>query len=390
LPPPVARVETGRPPVERVGTGAPPVELVETPHPLVEPVETPHPLVELVETLVPACFRLSLVLTAIVVLIGLVGALIFGAADFLGGVAAKRISSIRVTAIAAVAGLVALLLALPFVGGEWSADALLYGAISGITGAGSIVLLYACLAIGPMSILSPLTAVVSAIVPMTAGLLRGERLEPLAYLALGLALVAVVLVGFVPERNAVRPSAKALAMATGSGALIGTFMILIDLTPDDSGLVPLIANRAVNATIMVTTIAVLALITVRRSRLSLVEPVETPPLVELVETSSEQRHLHASPRALDPSTMVAETHSPHPWLAGLKLAIICGILDAVANSLLLLGLRLGELTIMSVLTAMYSAGTIILAAIVLKERLTPSQIVGLVLALAAAAMLATV
>ena len=340
------------------------------------------------------CLRLSLVLTAIVVVIGLGGALIFGAADFLGGLASKRISSIRVTAIAAVAGLVVLVAALPLVGGEWSAEALFYGGISGITGAGAIVLLYACLAIGPMSILSPLTAVVSAIVPMTAGLLRGERLEPLGYLALGLALVAVVLVGFVPEKNAVRPSTKALVMATGSGALIGAFMILIDLTPNDSGLVPLIANRAVNTTIMIATIAVLALVAARSrsrrlsgsSQLSGSNPYSGSSLsrpAELVEASN------VNPIA-DPSTMVAETHSPHPWLAGMKLAIICGVLDAVANSLLLLGLRLGELTIMSVLTAMYSAGTIILAAIVLKERLTPSQVVGLVLALTAAAMLAVV
>ncbi|MHA6693452.1 EamA family transporter [Homoserinimonas sp. A520] len=325
-------------------------------------------------------------LTLIVVIIGLGGALIFGAADFLGGLASKRISSIRVTAIAAVAGLIVLLLALPLIGGEWSREAILYGGLSGISGAGAIVLLYACLAIGPMSILSPLTAVVSAIVPMTAGLIRGERLEPPGYLALGLALVAVVLVGFVPEKNAVRPSAKALAMATGSGALIGVFMILIDLTPDDSGLLPLIANRSVNAAIMVATIAVLALVAARRrptsSWSSELGGSSSSRPAELVEAGSNVK--------ADPSTMVAETHSPHPWLSGLKLAIICGVLDAVANALMLLGLRLGELTIMSVLTAMYSAGTIILAAVVLKERLAPSQVAGLVLALAAAAMLAVV
>ena len=327
-------------------------------------------------------------LTLIVVLIGLSGALIFGAADFLGGLASRRISSIRVTAMAAVAGLVVLLLALPIIGGKWSDEAMLYGGISGVTGAGAIVLLYACLAIGPMSILSPLTAVVSAIVPMTAGLIRGERLEPLGYVALCLALVAVVLVGFVPERNAVRPSAKALAMATGSGALIGAFMILIDLTPDDSGLIPLIANRSINAAIMIATIAVLALVAARRR--SRIENGSSQLSGSSLSRPAELAEAHSSPQPLDPSTMIAETHSPHPWLAGLKLAILCGVLDAVANSLLLLGLRLGELTIMSVLTAMYSAGTIILAAVVLKERLTPSQIAGLVLALAAAAMLAVV
>jgi drug/metabolite transporter (DMT)-like permease len=88
--------------------------------------------------------------------------------------------------------------------------------------------------------------------------------------------------------------------------------------------------------------------------------------------------------------LVETSRARRGFAAGLKLAIFCGVLDAVANAVMLLGLRLGELTIMSVLTAMYSAGTIILAAIVIKERLTPSQIAGLVLALAAAAMLAVV
>jgi drug/metabolite transporter (DMT)-like permease len=76
------------------------------------------------------------------------------------------------------------------------------------------------------------------------------------------------------------------------------------------------------------------------------------------------------------------------WKPGLALAIAGGAIDATANALLLLGLRAGELTIQSVLTALYPAGTIILAAVVLKERIAPVQIVGLVLALVAAAMLA--
>jgi uncharacterized membrane protein len=110
---------------------------------------------------------------------GLTGALIFGAADFLGGLASKRISAIQATAVAAVTGLLALLLAYPFIGGEWSPDAVLWGVLSGVSGAIAISLLYACLAIGPMSILSPLTAVVSAVVPATVGLLGGDRLAPI-------------------------------------------------------------------------------------------------------------------------------------------------------------------------------------------------------------------
>jgi drug/metabolite transporter (DMT)-like permease len=76
------------------------------------------------------------------------------------------------------------------------------------------------------------------------------------------------------------------------------------------------------------------------------------------------------------------------WRPGLGFAVGAGLLDSVANALILFGLRIGELSVMSVLTAMYPAGTILLAATVLRERIAPVQWVGLVLALAAAGMLA--
>ena len=291
--------------------------------------------------------------------LGLTGALIFGSADFFGGLAARRISPLLATAIAAFAGLVVLIILLPVIGGTWSESAVFWGGISGVTGALAISLLYACLAVGPMSILSPLTAVVSAVVPMTFGLLQGDRFAPIGYWALGLALVAVVLVGFVPEKGAVRPSITALLMAVGSGAMIGAFMILIAQTPDDSGLVPLVMNRAVNGTIMFAAVGVLALVTRARRAQAGVVPGQTG-------TSRRSVTLRA----------------------GILLALLCGVVDVVANFLLLLGIRAGDLSVMSVLTAMYPAGTILLAAVVLKERIAPVQWAGLVLALAAAGMLA--
>ncbi|KRC47312.1 hypothetical protein ASE16_18545 [Leifsonia sp. Root227] len=281
--------------------------------------------------------------------LGLVGAFVYGSADFLGGIAARKISAIKVTAIGALSGLVLLFVALPFAGGEWSASAIGWGALSGVTGAVAISLLYACLAIGPMSILSPLTAVVSAVVPMTWGLIGGEQFAPIGYVALGLALVAVVFVGFVPEKGAVRPSLRGILMAVGSGAMIGAFLIIIDQTPDSSGLVPLVLNRAVNGVIMLAVVGVLAL----RSR------------------------------------RVHQTQSrASAWLPGLPFAIACGVLDAAANIVMLFGLRLGDLAAFSVLIALYPAGTIVLAAIVLRERIAPIQWVGLALAVAAAGMLA--
>ncbi len=309
--------------------------------------------------------------------LGLTGAIIFGSADFLGGLAAKRMSSLLVTAVAAASGLVALLLALPFVAGVWSPTAVLWGALSGVSGAIAISLLYACLAIGPMSILSPLTAVVSAVVPMTVGLAGGDRLAPIGYWALGLALVAVVLVGFVPERGAVRPSLLGALMALGSGTMIGAFMVMIDLTPADSGLVPLVLNRGVNATIMFSVVGLLALVSLRRRAL----------LPASSATATIPAGSAASAGSLGPATDA--TRTPRSTLAiGLRLAVACGVVDVVANVLMLLGMRAGDLSVMSVLTAMYPAGTILLAALVLKERIAPVQWLGLALALTAAGMLA--
>lgn len=298
----------------------------------------------------------------ITVALGLVGALVYGAADFLGGLAARRIPVLLATAISAAAGLVALVAFSGFVAGAWSGEAVLWGALSGLAGTVAVALLYASLAIGPMSILSPLTAVVSAVVPVTWGIVGGERLGPLAIGAVALALVAVVLVGFVPEKGAVRPSAVGLAMAVGSGVMIGAFLILIDHTPADSGLVPLLVNRTVSTAVMFGAFGVAVLATRVRARPA--EPSRS-----------------AAASATDDSGSDAVR-------AGLLLALACGVLDATANAVILFGLRVGELSVMSVLIALYPAGTILLAALVLRERVAPVQWIGLALALTAAGILA--
>lgn len=364
-------------------------------------------------------------------LFGLGGALVFGAADFLGGLSSRRISPVRVTAIAALTGLLALLVALPFTSSAWTASAVLWGGLSGVSGALAISLLYASLAIGPMSIISPLTAVISAIVPMTWGLIGGERLGPVGYAALGLALVAVILVGFVPEKGAVRPRLSGILMSVGSGIMIGVFMVLIDATPTRSGLVPLVMNRGVNAALMFSALAVIALWNrgrrsgrplpdatgdvrgdASRSETDRSDPV-TGSFAEIagsivpiphgrseqlldtatVAASADATRATATSATAESATGTSSTSSAaarrRGWPPGLPLAIACGVVDAAGNVLMLTGMRLGDLSVISVLTAMYPAGTIILAAVVLRERIAPVQWVGLALALAAAAMLAT-
>lgn len=327
----------------------------------------------------------------------LTGALVFGAADFLGGLAAKRVSAILVTAVAALAGSAVLVAAYPVLGGSWSAHDVTWGLVSGISGAIGISLLYACLAIGPMSILSPLTAVVAAVVPMVWGLLvSGDRFGPLGYWALGLALLAVVLVGFVPERGAVRPRLRGLLLAVGAGIGIGGFYITIDQTSDESGVVPLLLNRGVTATIMFTVIGVLALVAVSRRAASEVKDERMPqPAVLATNASPEVAGVPASGVEVEPGGAQAASIRGRLRRAlldhrvvGIRLAIACGVVDVIAIWLLLLGIRAGDLSVAAVLGAMYPAGTILLAALVLKERIAPVQSAGLVLALTAAGMLA--
>ena len=313
--------------------------------------------------------------------VALAGALVYGAADFLGGLAAKRLRSIVVTAVAAVTGLGLLALAYPFIGGEWIAVDVAWGVLSGITGAIAIVLLYACLAIGPMSILSPLTAVVSAVAPILWALVvEGETLSVIGYAGLGVALVAVVLVGFIPGEKIVRPSARGLLLATGAGLAIGAFLIVIDQTSDESGLVPLIVNRSVSTLATSATIGILAIAAVRAGRRASTVFAAAGARIGATPTGhADLEHAEESPPP------VAETS---PISRAWWLAAGCGALDATANVVMVFALRIGDLSIVSALTAMYPAGTILLAAVVLRERIAAVQWVGLLLALTAGGMLA--
>ena len=285
------------------------------------------------------------------VALGLIGALAYGGADFYGGLAARRSSTILTTLGVALVGLVGLALTSPFVAAVSSYDAWFYGSASGLAGAIGIGLLYGSLAIGPMSILSPATAFISAIVPVSVGLSQGEGGGTFFYVALGLALLAVVLVGFVPEKGAVRPRPIGLLMAAGSGTFIGFTVILIDLSPANSGLIPLLANRMVSSSALIVAAGALVLTRVALSR--------TPRLPGLTEFRSV-------------GTMI----------------IIAGVMDVLANVAVIYGLRSGDLSVISVLIALYPAGTILLASVVLKERIALIQWAGLALALVASALLA--
>lgn len=215
-----------------------------------------------------------------------------------------------------------------------------------------------------MSILSPVTATSSRHRTDAVGaVVKGEQHPGLDTRGLQVALVAVVLVGFIPGQKVVRPSLRGLLMAAGSRLAIGGFMVSIDQTSDhDSGLVPLIMNRAVNSGITWTVVGVLALAALRG-----VPPADRAPWkLPLGATPTGHADLeHVAAAA--PAVARARPMGVSP---GVLLALACGVVDAIANTMLLIALRLGDLAVISPCSsAMYPAGTIILAAAVLRERI---------------------
>jgi drug/metabolite transporter (DMT)-like permease len=283
------------------------------------------------------------------VILGLATALVYGFADFFGAIASRKLSSVLVTAVAGIVGFIFLLSMIPFFGATFSQDAVIAGIAAGIASAIGITALYASLAIGPISIISPLGAVLGAMVPLIFGFIIGDRFGPLGWIALALILVAVVLVGFIPGADVRLPSAKGLLLAFVAGAGIGTILIVLKFSPNDSGLASVIVMRAVSA-ILLNLLVFATWIKLRSKK------VATP----------------------------ARSVTGKYWWA----VIAAGIFDSSANIFFTLALRSGSLSVVSVLTALYPLGTIILARLILKERIGRVQMVGVLVALSGSAVLA--
>lgn len=283
-------------------------------------------------------------LTAI---LGLFTALSYGAADFFAALAARRMRVVIVTCAASLSGLILLLLLLPIMGASFSQEAIFWGFLGGISSIVALLALYASLALGPISIVSPLGALLSAIVPAAVGVvLLGERFTGVGWVAIAMALIAVVLVGFVPGDNVQLPKPRAIVLAMIAGTGIGLAVVSLARSPQDSGIGPIIVMR----TTAFVLLGVIVLFSVLRK-----------------SATAEIKH-----------------QGPKLWV----LVACAGVLDATANIFFTLASRSGSLTVTGVLTALYPLGTILLARLVLKEKVALVQKIGIALTLAASLMLA--
>jgi drug/metabolite transporter (DMT)-like permease len=284
----------------------------------------------------------------VTILFGLLTAFSYGYADFVGAIAAKKVRALTVTTVAFSFGLILAILFSLFAGASYNESVVLYGILAGICSAAAISFLYAALALGPISIVSPFTAVLSAIVPVVVDIAAGQALGELSLLAIVLILIAVVLVAFVPGQDVRLPTLRATIYSIGAGlGFAGTF-VFIDAAPSDSGLGVLVVMRVIGIAILFALLAILL--------------------------------FSGKSKVLIEKEVFA--------LSTIWLVLLAGFGDVTGNLFFIIATREGALAIAAVLTSLYPVGTILLAKIFLKERIAISQNIGIVLAVGACALLA--
>ena len=281
-----------------------------------------------------------------VYLLAIGSALLYGAADFTGGLTTRRVGAIPVVLVSQASGLILLALILPFLPqASPSRPDLLWGIVAGLTGGVGVALLYRALAIGTMAVVAPTTAVCAVAIPVVISVLLGERPVPLAVGGIALGIVSIVLVSQQPSSRPEGPQVvsprrhpSGVGTALASGVAIGFFFLSLAQTGSEAGMWPLLASRGI-AVLFFGAVAIASRISIRM-----------------------------------PARMAA-------------LAVVCGVIDMSANALYLLAARQGPLSIVVTLSSLYPASTVLLARVVLGERLSRLQVFGVGCALAAVGLI---
>ncbi len=276
------------------------------------------------------------------VVLGLLAALFYGVGDFAGGIASRRDGAVTVLLWSYPVGAVLMSAMLPFFTGSLDPRVAVFGVLGGLAGVVGVVVMYSLMTRAPMNVISPVTAVLAAIVPVVVGVLIGERPHLVAWLGIALGLGAITLVSRTAEENPhgrIGPRVLALALLSGLG--FGFYFVFLARAGDHSGLWPLVVSRWAS---------VLLIVPLARARGAL-HPI----------------------RGTRPMAVVA----------------LAGTCDAMANMFFLLATHTGLLSLASVLTSLYPVTTVVLAVALLREHTSAVQRAGLVLA-AGAIVLITV
>ncbi|MEY2975762.1 MAG: hypothetical protein RIR49_2182 [Actinomycetota bacterium] len=275
----------------------------------------------------------------VVLALAAAAAVLYGVSDYFGGRSARRVPAVTAALIGEVVLMLGALILVTVDDTPVTTAALAWGVVAGLGGVGGVVLFYAALSHGSMSVAAPVTGVVSAVLPVAVGLVLGERPGPSALIGIVLALVAVALVGGAGASGAV--SVRQMVLALAAGAAFGSWFIALERAGDDSGWWPLLGSRLLGAPALIAAQVVLA------------------------------RHRRRTGRPVI-----------QPWQDRIAIgwSTSAAVVILAANVVYLLAVRQGLLSVVAVIVSLYPASTVILAVLIDRERLLFGQLVGLAIA----------
>lgn len=263
---------------------------------------------------------------------GLAASLSWGVGDFSGGLATRRASVFSVVVAAHATGLVLLVvLALAWSEPLPSALDVVWGGAAGLAGAVGLAAFYRALAVGRMGITAPITAVLAAAMPVIFSAFA-QGLPSLVQLA-GF-ILALLAVGLISRSEGAKGRPEGLGLALLAGLGFGGFLILLGQVSPGAIFWPLAVAR------FSSTLFMLAIVLTRRQEIL-------------------------------------------PKRTVLPLVLLAGTLDVAGNAFFVLATHAGRLDVSAILSSLYPAVTVLLASIVLKERVTRWQAIGIVVALVA-------
>jgi drug/metabolite transporter (DMT)-like permease len=307
--------------------------------------------------------------------LALAAAASYSGSDYAAGLAARRASVVRVTLVAQVINAALLTPIVPFVSTQApSLAALAWGAAAGVSGVVGTIALYLGFRHAAFSVASSVSAVGSAAVPVLAGLLFGERPSALALAGIALALPAIAAVS--------ASTGQAGTGQPGAGMAAGSEASMADAGGD--GARDQAGHRGRSATgrhaagvmwglLAGAAIGIFFIGLNRAGSATDLWPLAVAELTAVVTVIC----------------MAAVTRQLGPPPAGARwLSVLTGVTAAAGTASYFLATHHGLLAVTAVITSLYPAGTIVLARVLLGERLTAVRVIGLCLAAASVSLIA--
>jgi drug/metabolite transporter (DMT)-like permease len=288
--------------------------------------------------------------------LGLAAAIIWGAADFSGGIGARYLRVYWLLAISHASSLIALvLIANRLHQPVPSGPILAYGLISGLAGGMALLVFYYALSLGSMGTTAAVTGLTTAALPVLFSLatIGAPSHRQIAGFVLAAGAIWLISSPSSSNRQVVEGQRKKLALAVIAGIGFGIFLIALREANGGGILWPLAASRVGSLAL-----AILGGLILSRGRFTADGYPRTDPA---------PRH--------------------RPWLIGIGLALISSIFDTSGNFLFVAATRIGRLDVAAVLSSLYPASTILLAIWLLHERTNRRQAIGMTAALVAVALI---